>query len=162
MKRYGLTEPKLREQLLWQLTVLQFIDERFRGGVVVTDDDVRDYYDEHSPSCGSSIQRTTALRRWSRKSRPCSKANASIKLSMNGSTRRARTNEVEFKQGALAQEVRNEAANSESFAMSAIALGALILVLAIAGVLVVRSAWFQNYVKQIIVTSHRGQHGREG
>src|SRR5580704_7006092 len=35
----------------------------------------------------------------------------------------------------------------------AIALGALILALAIAGVLVVRSAWFQNYVKQTIITS---------
>jgi translocation and assembly module TamB len=35
----------------------------------------------------------------------------------------------------------------------AIALGALFLVLALAGVLVVRSAWFQNYVKQAIITS---------
>ena len=35
----------------------------------------------------------------------------------------------------------------------AIALAALIVVLAITGVLVVRSAWFQNYVKQTIVTS---------
>ncbi len=36
---------------------------------------------------------------------------------------------------------------------AAIALAALILVLAIAGVLVVQSAWFRNYVKQTIVTS---------
>ena len=35
----------------------------------------------------------------------------------------------------------------------AISLGALILVLAVAGVLVVRSMWFQNYVKQTIITS---------
>jgi hypothetical protein len=47
LKRYGLTEAELREQLLWQITVLQFINERFRGGVVVTDDEVRAYYDQH-------------------------------------------------------------------------------------------------------------------
>ena len=35
----------------------------------------------------------------------------------------------------------------------AIALGALVLVLAIAAVLIVQSAWFQNYVKQTIITS---------
>jgi translocation and assembly module TamB len=36
---------------------------------------------------------------------------------------------------------------------AAIALAALIVVLALAGILVVRSGWFQNYVKQSIVTS---------
>jgi hypothetical protein len=44
---YGLTEEELRAQLLWQLTVLRFIDERFRNGVIVTDQDVRAYYDQH-------------------------------------------------------------------------------------------------------------------
>jgi hypothetical protein len=39
LHRYGLTEPELRERLLWQITVLQFIDQRFRAGVVVTDDE---------------------------------------------------------------------------------------------------------------------------
>ncbi len=45
--RYGLSEDQLREQLLWQLTVLSFIDQRFRPAVLVTDDDVRAYYDQH-------------------------------------------------------------------------------------------------------------------
>ena len=45
--RYGLTEEELREQLLWQLTVLRFIDQRFRAGVLITDEDVRNYYDLH-------------------------------------------------------------------------------------------------------------------
>jgi hypothetical protein len=45
--RYGLSEDELREELLWQLTVLQFIDERFRPGVMVTDEEVRAYYDQH-------------------------------------------------------------------------------------------------------------------
>lgn len=47
LKRYGLSETDLRDQLLWQLTVLQFINERFRPGVIVTDQDIRSYYDQH-------------------------------------------------------------------------------------------------------------------
>src|SRR6185295_20129349 len=47
LKRYGLTDEDLKEQLLWQLTVLSFIDQRFRVGVLVTDEDVRSYYDQH-------------------------------------------------------------------------------------------------------------------
>jgi len=47
LSRYGLTEPQLQAQLLWQLTVLQFIDERFLPGVMVSDDEVRKYYDQH-------------------------------------------------------------------------------------------------------------------
>jgi hypothetical protein len=34
-------------QLLWQLTVLRFIDERFRPGILLTDEEVRDYYNLH-------------------------------------------------------------------------------------------------------------------
>ena len=44
---YGLTGEQLRSQLLWQLTVLRFIDQRFRVGVYVADQEVRDYYDQH-------------------------------------------------------------------------------------------------------------------
>lgn len=47
LMRYGLSEEDLREELLWQLTVLRFIDERFRPGVLVSDQDVRSYYDQH-------------------------------------------------------------------------------------------------------------------
>ena len=47
LSRYGLSESQLREQLLWQLTVLRFIDQRFRAGVLVVDEDVRTYYDQH-------------------------------------------------------------------------------------------------------------------
>jgi hypothetical protein len=45
--KYGLTEEQLREQLLWQLTVLRFIDQRFRAGVLVPDEEVKSYYDQH-------------------------------------------------------------------------------------------------------------------
>jgi parvulin-like peptidyl-prolyl isomerase len=47
LSRYGLTEEELRAQLLWQLTVLRFIDQRFRAGVLITDEEVRAYYDRH-------------------------------------------------------------------------------------------------------------------
>jgi peptidyl-prolyl cis-trans isomerase SurA len=47
LARYGLNEGRLREQLLWQLTVLRFIDQRFRPGVQVTDDEVHAYYNQH-------------------------------------------------------------------------------------------------------------------
>jgi hypothetical protein len=47
LTRYHLNESDLREQLLWQLTVLSFIDQRFQAGAVVTDEDVRSYYNQH-------------------------------------------------------------------------------------------------------------------
>lgn len=47
LARYGITEEELRERLLWQLTVLRFIDDRFRPGVYVSEEEVRAYYDQH-------------------------------------------------------------------------------------------------------------------
>ena len=47
LNRYGVTKDQLHEQLLWQLTVLRFIDQRFRPGVLVTDEEVKAYYDQH-------------------------------------------------------------------------------------------------------------------
>jgi hypothetical protein len=47
LERYGLTEDQLRRYLLWQLTVLRFIDQRFRTTVLVTDEEIADYYQEH-------------------------------------------------------------------------------------------------------------------
>jgi peptidyl-prolyl cis-trans isomerase SurA len=47
LSKYGLTEEQLRQYLQWQLTVLRFIDERFRPGVLITEEDVRAYYEEH-------------------------------------------------------------------------------------------------------------------
>ena len=47
LQRYGIPEGQLPAQLLWQLTVLRFIDERFRPAVIVTEEEVRAYYDQH-------------------------------------------------------------------------------------------------------------------
>jgi hypothetical protein len=45
---YGLSVEQLRLQLQWQLDVLKFIDQRFRPGVLVTDEEVKAYYDQHA------------------------------------------------------------------------------------------------------------------
>jgi peptidyl-prolyl cis-trans isomerase SurA len=47
LNQYGITEAELQSQLLWQLTVLRFIEERFRPGVLVSDEEMRDYYNQH-------------------------------------------------------------------------------------------------------------------
>jgi len=81
--RYGLTEEELRAQLLWQLTVLRFIDERFRNGVIVTDQDVRSYYDQHLADLKREYGGTAALKRWSRRSALRSRASASMRTLLN-------------------------------------------------------------------------------
>ena len=47
LRRRGLSEDVLLEAVQWQLTVLRFIDQRFRLGIVVTDDDIGAYYKQH-------------------------------------------------------------------------------------------------------------------
>ena len=61
LTKYGLTEHQLRDQLLWQLTVLRFIDQRFRVGVVVTDEEVKTYYDQHLAELRRENSRATTL-----------------------------------------------------------------------------------------------------
>jgi len=43
---YGITDQDLKEELLWQLTLLRFIEVRFRPGVHVSDDEVQEYFDQ--------------------------------------------------------------------------------------------------------------------
>jgi peptidyl-prolyl cis-trans isomerase SurA len=47
LAQYDLTREQLSVRLLWQLTVLRFIDQRFRAGVLVTDADVQQYVQQH-------------------------------------------------------------------------------------------------------------------
>jgi hypothetical protein len=47
LTRHHLTEDQLRRQLLWQLTVLRFIDERFRPGILITDEDIAAWRAQH-------------------------------------------------------------------------------------------------------------------
>ena len=43
----GIDEQDLKDRLLWQLTVLRFIDVRFRPAALVTDAELEAYYNEH-------------------------------------------------------------------------------------------------------------------
>ncbi len=43
---YGITEDELKKQLQWQITLLQFVDVRFRPGVQVADADIHEYYEK--------------------------------------------------------------------------------------------------------------------
>lgn len=60
LSRSGLTEEQLKAQLLWQLTVLRFIDERFRASVLVTDEDVQKYYEQHRANYRNPLEKESA------------------------------------------------------------------------------------------------------
>jgi hypothetical protein len=45
LRKYGITDEQLHQALQWQLTLLRFIEYRFRPGVQVSDADERAYYD---------------------------------------------------------------------------------------------------------------------
>lgn len=48
LRQYGITAPDLRSHFLWQLTVLRFIDTRFKPAVLITDKDAEQYYAAHA------------------------------------------------------------------------------------------------------------------
>lgn len=49
LSRYGIDESDLTPYLLWQITLLRFIDIRFRPAVQVADDDMQKYFNQHLP-----------------------------------------------------------------------------------------------------------------
>ena len=44
LRTYGIAEDALRRHLAWQLTLLRFVEFRFRPGIQVQDSDVQEYY----------------------------------------------------------------------------------------------------------------------
>jgi hypothetical protein len=52
----GISESELDNRLLWQLTVLRFIDVRFRPEVIVSDQEVEQYYNSHRAQIKSSLE----------------------------------------------------------------------------------------------------------
>ena len=46
LQDYGITEDALKRHLRWQLTLLRFVDFRFRPGIQIPDADVQAYYQE--------------------------------------------------------------------------------------------------------------------
>ena|SRR5947209_17293576 len=61
LKRDGLIEEDLREVLQWQLTVLNFIDARFRPAAYVSDEEVTAYYNQHQAELRRQFPRTPSL-----------------------------------------------------------------------------------------------------
>jgi hypothetical protein len=47
LAEYGVSEDDLKSRLTWQLTLLRFIDVRFRPGIQIGDQEIRKYFDEH-------------------------------------------------------------------------------------------------------------------
>jgi hypothetical protein len=45
LSQYGITEPEVKEALLWQRTLLEFIEVRFSSGAQVSDQQVQEYFD---------------------------------------------------------------------------------------------------------------------
>jgi hypothetical protein len=101
LQRYGLTEDELQKQLLWQITVLQFISQRFRGGVVVTNEDARDFYDEHYAELQKQYPKDNSLEALLPKLRTMLEDQA-VDRAFNDWLDQARKSEqVEFKDGAF-------------------------------------------------------------
>ena len=48
LQKYGISAVDLHTQFQWQLTVLRFIDVRFRPGANVTDDEIAAYFNTHA------------------------------------------------------------------------------------------------------------------
>jgi hypothetical protein len=46
LQEYGISEDALKRRLLWQLTLLRFVDFRFRPGIQIPEADVKTYYDQ--------------------------------------------------------------------------------------------------------------------
>jgi peptidyl-prolyl cis-trans isomerase SurA len=61
LEHYGVTEAQLREQLLLQLTVLNFINQRFRAGVLVSEDEIGNYYSEHRGAFPGPLNEAVSL-----------------------------------------------------------------------------------------------------
>jgi hypothetical protein len=61
LSRYGLVEPDLRFEFQWQLTVLQFVDLRFKPAVLVNDDEIAKYYSAHTAALRKANPGKTTL-----------------------------------------------------------------------------------------------------
>jgi hypothetical protein len=61
LRRYGLTELELRTEFQWQLTVLGFIDARFKPAVLVSDQEIAAYYQQHVAALRQEYSGKTSL-----------------------------------------------------------------------------------------------------
>jgi hypothetical protein len=61
LKRYGINDLELRTQFQWQLSVLRFIDVRFRPAAYVSDAETETYYREHTEALKRQYPGKTTL-----------------------------------------------------------------------------------------------------
>ena len=100
LARYGITAGQLRAHLLWQSTVLQFINQRFRPGAVVSDDQAQQFYQQHrgeleKQNPGASQETLEAK---ARESLEGEQINQNFVMWLDGARKRAR---IEYKQEAF-------------------------------------------------------------
>ncbi len=53
---YKLSEEDLKVRLMWQLTILRFIDLRFRSSANVTDEEIQKYFDAHKSQFSGDLK----------------------------------------------------------------------------------------------------------
>ncbi len=61
LRRYGITELELRTEFQWQLTVLEFIDVRFKPAVFISDQEIAAYYEQHAAALRHEYSGKTSL-----------------------------------------------------------------------------------------------------
>jgi len=60
LARARITEEQLKDRLLWQMTVLRFIDARFRPGVTVSDEQIAEYYNAHLAQFPGTLEQASS------------------------------------------------------------------------------------------------------
>ena len=101
LSSYGLTEEQLRAKLLWQLEVLRFIDRRFRPGVLVTDEEVRAYYNEHRNDLKRQYPQTTSFEALEPKIRAALEGERINESFVNWLNRARQRDRIEYRPGAF-------------------------------------------------------------
>jgi hypothetical protein len=61
LRRAGISEEDVRLHVQWQLTVLNFIDNRFKPAAYVSDEEVTAYYKEHETALKRQFQARSSL-----------------------------------------------------------------------------------------------------
>jgi hypothetical protein len=101
LARYALIEEDLRRQLLWQLTVLDFIQQRFQSGVSVADQDVQTYYNQHFAELKSQHPQNSSFEALAPRIRTLLQEDAVTKEFEDWLGRVRQRTEIEYKQGAF-------------------------------------------------------------
>jgi hypothetical protein len=101
LARYGLTEEDLRQQLLWQLTVLNFIEQRFQPGVSISDQDVQAYYKQHLAELKSQYPQNYSFAALEPKIRSLLQEQAVTRDFEDWLSRARQRTQIEYRQGAF-------------------------------------------------------------